>query len=193
MGQPTRIAEISNINRQPLTSEITLGLTLQEAKKITNEIQQVMTKMQIKEFIAKQQSCTNCNEKHTIDGYHDLIYRTLFGKLILKSPRLKKCKCEANKRVSFSPVANLLTERTAPELSYLEAKWVSLMSYGMTVNLLEEVLPISVSTRSAFNNTCKVANRLEQELGEEQWAFIDGSEAAWAKLPKTRATSCCWD
>ena len=184
MGQPTRIAEISNINRQPLTSEITLGLTLQEAKKITNEIQQVMTKMQIKEFIAKQQSCTNCNEKHTIDGYHDLIYRTLFGKLILKSPRLKKCKCEANKRISFSPLANLLIDRTAPELSYLEAKWVSLMSYGLTVNLLEEVLPINVNSSSAFNNAYKVADRLEQELGKEQWAFIDDSETTREKLPK---------
>ena len=184
IGQPTQVTEITNIDRQILSTETTLGLTLQEAKEITNGTQQVMTKMQIKEFIAQQQSCSTCGGKHAIDGYHDLIYRTLFGKLILKSPRLKKCKCEANKRVNFSPVANLLTERIAPELSYLEAKWVSLMSYGMTVNLLEEVLPISVSTRSVFNNTCKVANRLEQELGEEQWAFIDGSEAAWEKLPK---------
>lgn len=171
-GQPTQIAEIKNIDRQILSTETTLGLNLQEAKEITNGIQQIMTKMQIKEFIG-QQHCSSCSGKHTIDGYHNLIYRTLFGKLILKSPRLKKCKCEADKRISFSPVANLLTERIAPELSYLETKWVSLMSYGMTVNLLEEVLPISVSTRSAFNNTCKVGDRLEQELGEEQWAFID--------------------
>jgi hypothetical protein len=183
-GQPTQIAEIKNIDRQILSTETTLGLNLQEAKEITNGIQQIMTKMQIKEFIGQQQHCSSCSGKHTIDGYHNLIYRTLFGKLILKSPRLKKCKCEADKRISFSPVANLLTERIAPELSYLEAKWVSLMSYGMTVNLLEEVLPISVSTRSAFNNTCKVGDRLEQELGEEQWAFIDGCEAAWEKLPK---------
>ena len=126
VGQPTQVAEIKNIDRQILSTDTTLGLTLQEAKEITNGTQQVMTKMQIKEFIAQQQSCSTCGGKRAIDGYHDLIYRTLFGKLILKSPRLKKCKCEANKRVSFSPVANLLTERTAPELSYLEAKWVSL-------------------------------------------------------------------
>ena len=36
----------------------------------------------------------------------------------------------------------LLTERMAPELLYLETRWASLVSYGMTADLLKDVLPI---------------------------------------------------
>ncbi len=53
------------------------------------------------------------------------------------------------------------------------------MSYGMTVKLLEEVLPINIWVSSVFNNAHNVANRLEQELGKEQWSFIDCSQYQW--------------
>jgi hypothetical protein len=43
---------------------------------------------------------------------------------------------------SFSPLAMLLPERTTPDLLYLETKWAALMSYGLTVKLLQAVLPI---------------------------------------------------
>ena len=39
-------------------------------------------------------------------------------------------------------MAELLKERTAPELLYLEAKWSSLLSFGVSCDLLGEVLPI---------------------------------------------------
>jgi hypothetical protein len=43
----------------------------------------------------------------------------------------------------FLAVGGALIERTTPELQYLQTRWASLMSYGMTVDLLKEVLPIS--------------------------------------------------
>ena len=49
----------------------------------------------------------------------------------------------------------------------------------MTVKLLEEVLPINIWVSSVFNNAHNVANRLEQELGKEQWSFIDCSQYQW--------------
>src|SRR5216683_1436496 len=39
-------------------------------------------------------------------------------------------------------LAELQTERTAPEFAYLQTKWASVMSYGRTAELLEEVLPL---------------------------------------------------
>jgi hypothetical protein len=35
-----------------------------------------------------------------------------------------------------------LHERTSPELQYLQAKFAALMSYGLTIRVLEEVLPL---------------------------------------------------
>ena len=42
----------------------------------------------------------------------------------------------------FSPLAELLRERTTPELLHLEAKLAALVSYGATVDLLSDVLPL---------------------------------------------------
>ena len=42
----------------------------------------------------------------------------------------------------------LLTENTSPELLYLESKWASLVSFGVTVDLLKDVLPIDRANAS---------------------------------------------
>jgi hypothetical protein len=57
------------------------------------------------------------------------IYATLF--------QIEKC-CQ-----TFSPLAKLFTEHTAPELLYLETRWASLVSFGLTTALLKDVLPVA--------------------------------------------------
>lgn len=56
------------------------------------------------------------------------------------------------------------------------------MSYGMTVDLLEEILPLNTSIASNFLNTRRVAERIENELKEEQ-VFFESSQQEWEKLP----------
>ncbi len=60
------------------------------------------------------------------------------------------------------------------------------MSYGLTVQLLDEVLPLgrTVPASTIRNVTRAVAQRLEGELGEEQPMFIDGCQREWAALPQ---------
>ena len=61
-------------------------------------------------------------------GRHQIVVRSLFGRLTLSSPRLYTCACQAaDTRRSSSPLAELLSERTTPELRYLEAKWAALL------------------------------------------------------------------
>jgi hypothetical protein len=55
------------------------------------------------------------------------------------SPRLYPCRQSAGTAPTFSPVARCLPERVSPELQYLEVKFAALMSYGLTVNVLQEV------------------------------------------------------
>jgi hypothetical protein len=47
-----------------------------------------------------------------------IVYRTLFGKIELSSPRLFHRQCQPQSIRGFSPLAELLVERTAPELLY---------------------------------------------------------------------------
>jgi hypothetical protein len=74
--------------------------------------------------------------------------------------------------------AELLRERTAPELLYLETKFTALMSYGVTVDVLGEILPIGsqLNATTVQRHLLRVAERVEQELGEEQTIFTTKSK-----------------
>ncbi len=60
------------------------------------------------------------------------------------------------------------------------------MSYGMTADLLKDVLPVDASLNSSTvrNHLQAVAQRQETALGEEQFAFIDGCPRDWGKIPQ---------
>jgi hypothetical protein len=83
----------------------------------------------------------------------------------------------------------LLAERTAPELLYLECKWASLMSYGLTAQLLSEVLPLDgqVNPTTVRRHLQRVGQRTDSELGDEHHQFIDGCPAEWERLPRPEA------
>jgi hypothetical protein len=112
-------------------------------------------------------------------------FRTLFGTFTLDSPRLEHCDCTRQKTSSFRPLSALLTESVAPELLYMEAKWASLVSYGMSLDALKDFLPFDVTldVKTVRYDTLKVAKRLEAELGDEQQRFIAGSPSDWDLLP----------
>jgi len=72
-------------------------------------------------YVSQQIPCSKCGKIQSRKGKHQIVLRTLFGKLRLDSPRLYHCGCRSKEDYrSFSPLAELLTERTAPELAYLE-------------------------------------------------------------------------
>ena len=103
--------------------------------------------------------------------------RTLFGKLRLDSPRLYHCGCCSTEDYrSFSPLAELLKERTAPELAYLENKFAAMVSYGLTTERLAEVLPAGgdINVAGVYRNLQGLAERMEAELGEESGNFSMG-------------------
>lgn len=178
--------DIISLVRDDFSAE-TLGMNLRESKEIAAGIQQCMIAHQVTNYLAHHRACLCCDKPRCIKGYHALIYRTLFGKLSIRSPRLYECDCQPHEKTSFSPIAEALPEHTAPELCYLESKWASLMSYGMTVKLLQEVLPLDIRPSSVYNNTQLVSQRLENELGDEQMMFVDGCPRDWGELSRPDA------
>ncbi len=59
------------------------------------------------------------------------------------------------------------------------------MSYGLSVEVLSEVLPIAdkITPATVRRQLHAVAERIENELGDEQFTFIEGSPSEWAKQP----------
>ncbi len=178
------IRDIQSIERKDLKPE-TLGLTLAEGKAILNDIQQIVVEQQISTGLAPLRPCPVCSQLRSSKGYHDLSVRTVFGRLSVKSPRLHHCECGPHETGTFSPLAELLSDHTTPELLFLETKWASLMSYGMTAKLLEDVLPMDdpLNTFTIRQHVWNVAERMEQELEEEQPCFVSGCQRDWNELP----------
>ena len=186
-GESERIEDIAELERSSLQPE-TLGLTLAESKTHLQGIQQRMVSEQVAEYMAQFNTCPDCGARRTKKGQHTLVYRTLFGKLNLISPRLYDCTCHQphQSRHSSSPLATWLEAHSSPELLYLETKFASLMSYGLSIRLLSEVLPIAneVNATSMRRHQQQIAERIESELGEEQFQFIKGCPDEWGRQPR---------
>ena len=116
---------------------------------------------------------------------HFLTARQSFHGVSSQRARAQNCPCQNHGRHSSSPLAELLTTHCAPELLYLETKFASLMSYGLSVKLLMEVLPLAdeINPTTMRRQLHRVAERIEGELGEEQLQFIEGCPSDWAKQP----------
>ena len=186
-GETERVEDIAELERSSPQPE-TLGLTLAESKTLLQGIQQRMVSEQVAEYMAQFNTCPDCGARRTKKGQHTLVYRTLFGKLNLISPRLYDCACHQphQARHSSSPLATWLNSHSSPELLYLETKFASLMSYGLSIRLLSEVLPIAneVNATSMRRHQQQIAERIESELGEEQFQFIKGCPDEWRRQPR---------
>jgi hypothetical protein len=185
IGEIVNTEEVAQFERNSLQTE-EVGLSLAEAKQMLGNMQRALVQEQVAECIDEQSRCSHWGRTLSRKGQHGIVFRTLFGDLRLTSPRFYSCRCQAAARTSFSPLARLLPERTAPELIYLETKFAALMSYGLTVSILSEILPVGdqLNTRSLRRQIARTAERMESELGEEQWAFIEGCQRDWNRLPR---------
>ena len=79
-----------------------------------------------------------------------------------------------------------MTEPIAPELLYLETRWASLMSFGMSADLLKDVLPIgsTADASTVRRHLHKVAARHEGDLIGEQPGGLDEGPVNGQPLPQ---------
>ncbi|KAA3660742.1 MAG: ISKra4 family transposase [Chloroflexi bacterium] len=174
----TIVEEIGCLERRSASLE-SLGLSLTEGKEILANLQTKLVHEQIDEYVRQFESCEHCGCKRRRNGRQTITYRTLFGKLRVSGQRFYHCGCQTQDARSFSPIADLVSERTAPEFRFLQTKWASLMSYGLTVKLLEEVLPLSANVATVMRATHQTAQKME----DEQYMYIEGPSRNWEKLP----------
>ena len=169
-----------------LEDQSDIGLSLNESKELLSGIQKKIIKAQIEEYIRQNECCAICNKKMRSKGHHTIKYRTLFGNINVKSPRFYNCKDCHNGKATFSPLKNLIQDHNSPELKYLETKWASLISFGMSVKLLKNVLPIDskFNTVTLRNHLHDVAERDEANLGEENHMYASGCINEIESLPK---------
>jgi hypothetical protein len=183
-GDEETVTDIITLNKNHQRLEH-LGLTLAESKHLLSTLQQHLLQQQVTTFLDTCSDCPDCGTPLHLKARSRRSFRALFGTYTFSSPRLEHCDCTQRKTASFRPLAALLTESVAPELLYMEAKWSSLVSYGMSLDALQDFLPLDLTldVKTIRYDTLKVAKRLEAELGDEQSGFIEGDASGWDLLP----------
>jgi hypothetical protein len=183
-GEEETVTDVIILNKNHQRIEH-LGLTLAESKQLLSTLQRHLLQQQITTFLDTRSTCPDCGTPLKLKACGSRSFRTLFGTLQFSSPRLEHCDCTRHTTSSFRPLSALLTESVAPELLYMEAKWSSLVSYGMSLDALQDFLPLDLGldVKTVRYDTLKVAKRLEAELGEDQASFIQGDPSEWDHLP----------
>lgn len=162
-----------------------IGLSISESKDLLLQLQQEIVSAQCVAYCAKRSCCPCCGRKLRCKGRGHIRYRTVFGDVIVPSPRFYHCQCHDGPASTFSPLTELLPDHAAPELLWLETKWASLVSFGVTADILKDVLPIDarLSPDMIRRHLGRVATRMEGELTEEQFSFIETSAVLRERLP----------
>ena len=162
-----------------------VGLSLAEARELLARVQERVVGAQAAAFVAGHRHCDACGRRLWSKGRTSFQFRTPFGDVPVTGPRLKSCACQSATRGSFSPLTGLFTEHVAPEMLYLETKWASLVPFGVTVELLRDVLPVgtTLNAETVRNHLQRVATRMEGALGEERTSWIEDCPPDPARLP----------
>jgi hypothetical protein len=100
-GEAEMVREVTKLERYALRPE-TLGLTLSEAKELLQEVQRAMVTHQTTGYVTQQTHCAKCGKIQSHKGKHEIVLRTLFGKLRLDSPRLYHCGRAARRSTAAS-------------------------------------------------------------------------------------------
>jgi hypothetical protein len=164
-----------------------VGLSISESKTLQERLQQHVVTAQAAAFVSRHRCCPACGRHLCSKGKYPITFRTMFGNVTLSSPRFHRCGCQPADSQTFSPLTELFTEHTAPELLYLESRWASLISFGMTAALLKDVLPVADTTNpeTVRQHLHRVADRHDADLGSEPASLVkSGPAAGQAPLPR---------
>jgi hypothetical protein len=173
-GEAMVSREVLSTDRDEL-APATLGLQLAEAKELLPGVQDTLVEAQAQRAVAEQVPCPDCGRDRRHKDTRTITVASLFGKLRLPSPRWWHCDCRPHPTRTFQPLAELLPDRVTPDLSYQQSRFAELVSYGASANLLGELLPLGRRLHATVlrRQVQSIAGRLEDELGDERFSFID--------------------
>lgn len=104
------------IDAQP--SIETLGLGLADAKALLTRLQAQIVTRQVQLMSTSKRRCDGCGLYRALKDYHDVHYRSLFGSVVVKVPRWRRCEC----RCSTAPGERRARRWISAELEYVQSR-----------------------------------------------------------------------
>ncbi len=168
------------------------GLLLEDAKTILAQLQTAILIDQIEEISEASRVCPDCDGIRAIHDYRSRVLDTLFGRLQVKVPRIRRCACKAKSDVVLggphTPLAHFFPDRSTPELRRLQAELGARHSFREAARILETFLPCAKQLNTSVRNRLgKVARdngystqteavvSAGAELAPELTVFVDGA------------------
>lgn len=141
----------------------TLGMTIEESKRIAAGIQAQMVSDQVDRHNKALTACRFCGRRVRTKGYYRSTFKSVFGKVPMRVRRVWGCECRGAGHRTFSSLPTGKNP-TSPELKYLTAKLAALMPFGKVADFLGELLPASAKTNanSVRNRVMRVGRHLEK-------------------------------
>jgi hypothetical protein len=152
-----------------------LGLTLEEGRELLAAAQSALVSSQAEQWLATEDYCRRCCTPLYHKDSRWVVFRTVFGKVRLQSPRFWSCTCNRSRgtrRHTFSPLSERLPRRITPELEYLQVRWAAHMPYAGATALLKEVLH------------CRSVYRPRAQRPEFAWPGRNSTLRSSARSPK---------
>jgi hypothetical protein len=153
--------EVARIERDEQAGLADLGLRLAETKRLTAALQAEIVPAQMAAVGEQRRSCSSCGRRLASKGHYPVKFRSLFGDVPVRVPRLLVCLCQGPVEVKSFGVLDLGHDAVAPELAYVTARYAALAPFGKVAALLDELLPIG-----GAKNAGTVRNRT-QRVGEK--------------------------
>ena len=127
--QETARVHLAVVDRE-LTTDA-LGLSLAEGKGLLASAQQYFVRAQCEGIGAAHAHCEICGASLQMKGWHERQIRTVFGRVTVRSPRVRCCPCGGRRAgASFSPLTRVVPACVTPELEYLQVKWAAHLPYA---------------------------------------------------------------
>lgn len=166
---------VARIERTDPLSPATLGLTLDESKELLAKLQKELVVSQFEHFVQNQRICGQCSTRRTIKDYHNACFKSLFGGVTLRVPRLNKCPCDSDAAGANTVKINGLANWVSPELELIQSKLAATIPYARSAALLRLLLPASAGNAisTVRRRTIKVGERLNTDLHESSTAPSD--------------------
>jgi hypothetical protein len=157
-GEAAREIEVARIERAPHVRPETLGLSLEEGKRIAAAVQREMVRGQASVMGDQFRYCGHCRAALPSKGYRSITFRSLFGDVPLRLRRFVGCLCPAGREGPKTFSALALEGGVAPELAYVTAKFAALAPFARTAGLLAELLPVggAINAGTVRNRTRQV-------------------------------------
>lgn len=160
--------ELGSVERAGPTEPKDVGLTLAETKPLLMGLQALVVREQLRRHSEQARVCAACGTRRALKDYRGRRISTVLGTVDVRAPRFRGCQCPGTSG-SFSPISQLLPDRTTPELRHLQVTLGARLPYRQAAEMLQLFLPANrgfshVTTR---NRTLAVGRAIDEELCRE--------------------------